>query len=139
MKDTPTPSAEEMMKKLSFVFPVPKTIRCEGKNGAVAYAPNPEYPPFKGGGCEAEDYAMWLYEDVKPFIEQMFKDCCVMREALEKAKTLVPDRTVDCRGDKCRKPDCEACFRSAHEYVRDAACAFIDEVLSQVSQYPKPE
>lgn len=64
---TSFPSSAEMqnlLKKIEETKPVPKTIRCEGKNGAVSYAKNPEYPPHRKGECEADDYGDWIYGEM---------------------------------------------------------------------------
>lgn len=67
VQENPTPQEiERLIEKIKKTMPVSKKIRCEGKNGAVAYTENPDYPPYRKGECLSEDYGEWMYEDVIP-------------------------------------------------------------------------
>lgn len=84
------PSAGEvdaLLQKVAGTKPVQQKVRCEGPNGAVAYANNPDWPPHRKGECTAEDYGVWIHEDVMPqlvaYIRQLEK---VKADALEIAQ-----------------------------------------------------
>lgn len=109
------------MKRFMAMKPIPYKVRCTGPNGAVADVTNPLWPPKNKWECNSEDYGDWVFEELKPFFEKMYRDCCVMWEALE---GMIDD--CDCEGDETTGPigNCKDCT--------------ISKALSQVSHYPKP-
>lgn len=55
---------QKLLEKLEETKPVSKTVRCEGPNGVVAWAVNPEWPPHRKGECAADDYGVWVGEEM---------------------------------------------------------------------------
>lgn len=57
---------EAILEKLETLKPVPRQVKCTSPEGVVAWAANPSWPPKTKGGCEADDYGMFVFEDVMP-------------------------------------------------------------------------
>lgn len=77
---------QKLLEKLGSTKPVAERVRCESKNGVVASAKNPDWPPHRKGECTAEDYGEWIYEELPKllsYIRTLEREHRAMREAIE--------------------------------------------------------
>ena len=113
MNQANEPTAEEMLAKVRKALRSLKAAPIEGDD---------------------TDVVRKHFPDIAHAYEQMFKDCCVMREALGNIPTHESDGV---NGKILWCLDCGASDNEEHK----ALCyiAAIEKALSQVAQYPKPE
>ncbi len=116
---------QRLLEKMETIRPVPENIECIGKVGTVTLknvVPNPEYPPHRKGECRADDYGMWLYEEMPKILAHIHSQAKRIEE-LEKALRTVQTILWD-------KPATNPLPTTSREM---AAYMFIDKILSPPS------